>query len=47
MGPRTLRVFLAGLKEDATGIAAMLNDVVRLAGLSNKLESSLLGAMIT
>ena len=40
-------MFLAGLEEDATDLAAMLNGVLRLAGLSDRSESSLLGAMVT
>ena len=40
-------MFLTGLKEDATDLAAMLNGVPRLASLSDRLESSLLGAMMT
>ena len=43
----TLSVFLAGLEEDTTDPAAMLNGVLRLAGLSDRSESSLLGAMVT
>ena len=33
--------------EDATDLATMLNDVLRLAGLSDRSESLLLGVMIT
>ena len=40
-------MFLAGLEEDATDPAAMLNGVLRLAGLADRSESSLLGAMVT
>ena len=40
-------MFLAGLEEDATDLAAMLNGVPRLAGLSDRSESSLLGVMVT
>ena len=40
-------MFLAGLEEDATDLAAMLNGVLRLAGLSNRLESSLLNEILT
>ena len=36
-----------GLKKDATDLAAMLNGVLRLAGLSDRLELSLLCAMMT
>ena len=43
----TLSVFLAGLKKNATDLAAMLNGVLRLAGLSDRSESSLLGATVT
>ena len=43
----TLSVFLAGLEEDATDPAAMLNGVLRLAGLSDRSDPSLLGAMVT
>ena len=43
----TLSVFLAGLEEDATDLAAMLNSVLRLAGLSDGSESSLLGNIVT
>ena len=40
-------MFLIDLKEDATDLAAILNGVLRLAGLSGRSESSLLGAMMT
>ena len=40
-------MFLAGLEEDATDLAAMLNGVLRLTGLSDRSELSLLGAMMT
>ena len=40
-------MFLTGLKENATDLAAMLNGVLRLAGLSDRSESSLLGIMLT
>ena len=40
-------MFLAGLEEDATNLAAMLNDVLRLADLSDRSDLSLLGAIIT
>ena len=40
-------MFLVGLKENATDLAAMLNGVLRLANLSDRSDSSLLGAMIT
>ena len=43
----TLSVFLTGLKENARDLATILNDVLRLAGLSDRSESSLLDAMIT
>ena len=43
----TLSVFLAGLEKDATDLAAMLNDVLRLAGLSDRSESLFPGAMVT
>ena len=43
----TLSVFLAGLEKNATNLAAMLNGVLRLAGLSDRSYSSLLGAMMT
>ena len=36
-----------GLKKDATDLAAMLNGVLRLAGLSDRSDSSLLGVMMT
>ena len=40
-------MLLAGLKKDATDLAVMLNGVLRLAGLSDRSVSSLLGAMVT
>ena len=40
-------MFLAGLEKDATDLAAMLNGVLRLAGLSDRSESSLLGVIVT
>ena len=43
----TLSIFLARLEKDATDLAAMLDGVLRLAGLSDRSESSLLGAMVT
>ena len=41
-------MFLAELEdEEAKDLMAMLNDVLRLGNLSNRLESSLLDAMVT
>ncbi len=43
-----VRMSLAGLKEgEARDLMAMLNDLLSLASLSNRLESSLLGATVT
>ena len=43
----TLRVFLVDLKKNATNLARILNSVLRLTNLSNRLELSLLGVIIT
>ena len=40
-------MFLVDLKKNATDLAAMLSGVPRLAGLSDRLDSSLLDAMVT
>ena len=40
-------MFLIDLEKNAIDLAAMLNSVLRLDGLSNRLELSLLGVMVT
>ena len=40
-------MFLIDLKKNATNLATILNNVLRLIDLSNRLDLSLLGVIIT